>query len=892
MLLFLIIFILTLSIKPTNSYAHFGEGIAVASEDELLEAINDGANAIVINSDIYLEQALVINHPVRLSGTGAIKVTGHFRHFRIRKEGALTLEGELSLQMADENKRAGGEASYRGGGISISGGSFYMHGGEIVDIYPPYRDEGRPIYGTRVVVVENGGTFHMYDGLISGGHIGSVWVEDGSFKMVDGEISHTQGNGVGIEEGNVFHMYGGRIVYNSNAGVAIDKDSTFYMYEGEISYNGEMGVLVNESRGVFNFYDGVISNNQDSGVEIRRGIFNMYGGVIKDNVAYSTDALGRSSGGGVDIRDSAVFVMNGGKIIGNTAANGGGVYINKSRFYMVDGTIASNTAGFGGGVSIQGGLRLQLYYISNFYIHISGGEISENEAKGRGGGIGVLWGVLKVDGGTIRGNRADGGGGIYMDHSYGVIRGGVIQENVAEGKGGGIFFDGLIYSFAFNGYSLALTGGRITDNSATTGGGIYTDRLHQLATGSEVIFSGNIAQSSSRLSMRTGRERYPHLMWAGENSLYDSHLLNNFDINYQRRWEPTFWQMYLFFTGIAVIIMILRMVLYRRKKEVSTGAICIVLLLVLWIFPGGLRVIAAEEVEVVTNEQELLEAISQSENKIIVNDVIHIEETIMIERPVIIGGTGAIVVADNIRHFRVNESGELTLKDNLTITLAEGYSGTGGGILVWYGTLHMYGGEIKGNNSTGWRANFGGGVHMTGGEFRFHGGRIHGNAAAFGGGIGLEGQATLVIYDGEIYNNHASVNGGGISDLIGLLRGRSLVRMYGGSIRGNVADVAGGGIHQENSFLQLLGGEIDSNIASGHGGISDPSFGNRVTIGADMRIVNNYPPSFHDTRERLTFMWFVRPDGFRYVGVLVIAIIATWLTNKSHKKKTAKPANA
>lgn len=695
---------------------------------------------------------------------------------------------------------------------------------------------------------------------------------------LEGDLAIRNGGGILISGGSLT-MYGGQISHSHIHGVDV-RNGSFHMHGGSISYNNESGVYVSNWReGAFNLHDGTISNNNNSGVRIYRSIFNMYGGVIRDNI--DDQSPNHSSGGGVRADGWSVFTMKGGEITGNSADFGGGVYLDNSNMFMYGGLISRNTAHVnGGGIAVRG--RGGRFIADSTFLSIFNGEISENIAESFGGGIWMISGVFRMCDGRITENTAECGGGIYLAISHGMIREGVIQGNSAKNYGGGIYF-----ARGFD--SLSMTGGTIAGNSAYSGGGIHTNYPQLIATGSEVVFAGNTAQNSYHFGNAIGRERYPNLRWAGENSRPGTHLMNNYDISYQGRWVPALWQLYLMMIGVAsVIMMISALIFYRKKKSFICGAY-ILLFFLSWLFIGNSSVVAAEDYVIVTNEQELREAVSQRSQLIVINHVIQLEESIEIYNVITLSGSGTITVADEIRHFVVVQNGKLTLEGDITITVADGYYDSGGGIQLRQGELHMYGGEITGNRALragGWHV-IGGGVSIETGIFHFNGGSIHGNTAVYGGGIGMEGgRGVIFINGGEIYNNHALVNGGGISTQWGM----NLVFMHGGVIRDNVADFAGGGIDSDLSDLYLLGGKIHSNIAAGHGGVHDPSFGNRVTIGHGMRIVNNYPPSFHDWEERCRITWFVIPDAYRFAALLVIAIVATWLTQKSNKKNATLKA--
>jgi hypothetical protein len=115
-------------------------------------------------------------------------------------------------------------------------------------------------------------------------------------------------------------------------------------------------------------------------------------------------------------------------------------------------TITGGSASTGGGIINEGAVTL------------NSGTISQNQAKGGGGGIanyGSSNAKVTLNGGSIENNQAANGGGIdnwgYGDEPAGVVTmlGGSISNNTAD-VGGGINSMGLVN----------LNGGEITDNEA------------------------------------------------------------------------------------------------------------------------------------------------------------------------------------------------------------------------------------------------------------------------------------------------------------------------------------------------------------------------------------------------------------------------------------------
>ncbi len=89
-------------------------------------------------------------------------------------------------------------------------------------------------------------------------------------------------------------------------------------------------------------------------------------------------------GGGVTVRDGAIFILNGGEITGNkstvdnyTAGGGSGVYVTNATFIMKSGKIHGNEAIRGAGV----------YVGDNGVFEMHDGEISANIAQKHGGGL-------------------------------------------------------------------------------------------------------------------------------------------------------------------------------------------------------------------------------------------------------------------------------------------------------------------------------------------------------------------------------------------------------------------------------------------------------------------------------------------------------------------------
>ena len=234
------------------------------------------------------------------------------------------------------------------------------------------------------------------------------------------------------------------------------------------------------------------SSKTGRGVYVSSGTFNMYGGSITGNKAQ--DAQGR--GGGVYVYSgSGTFNMYGGSITGNRATgDGGGVYKSgsNSSFNMYGGSITGNTANsYGGGVYVDGG---------GFTMSggtIGGTKTGETNTATYGGGGVYAKANFEMTGGSITGNETNRGGGVYVTGKGSFTMSASadgqnipsITGNNATENGGGEY---VVGSSTFK-----MTGGSITGNNAAYGGGVYTVNEFKMTGGS---ITGNNAYKSDYIS--------------------------------------------------------------------------------------------------------------------------------------------------------------------------------------------------------------------------------------------------------------------------------------------------------------------------------------------------------------------------------------------------------
>jgi len=163
------------------------------------------------------------------------------------------------------------------------------------------------------------------------------------------------------------------------------------------------------------------------------------GGATVDAATGSvTGKSSRDHGGVINIRNSnggnTVYIKEGTTIRNGYTNNGGGAILNWSKLYMEDGVIENSYANggdAGGGVCVYGGATFEM----------SGGTI-RNCVAARGGGVYIKQGTFTMTGGTISGcyAKTDYGGAVYIaaDNRVFNLSGGTIEGNKAP-TGAGIY---------------------------------------------------------------------------------------------------------------------------------------------------------------------------------------------------------------------------------------------------------------------------------------------------------------------------------------------------------------------------------------------------------------------------------------------------------------------
>lgn len=210
----------------------------------------------------------------------------------------------------------------------------------------------------------------------------------------------------------------------------------------------------------------------------------MKGGVIRKNhVSFSADGDGNYlSSTGIMLMGDAHLEMSNGSIEDNVGYQGGAVVMysearnQRASFEMTGGQLVRNRGYKLGNRTPSGAVHVE----GNAEFTLKGGKIEDNIAysDGKGGGVCVVDRGLQqggrdhtaftMKGGSVSGNSASAGGGIYTYSDDVMLSAGEIKDNTARNMGGGVYSEGneyLVYS------TLHIENALVVDNHAKRQGG-------------------------------------------------------------------------------------------------------------------------------------------------------------------------------------------------------------------------------------------------------------------------------------------------------------------------------------------------------------------------------------------------------------------------------------
>ena len=675
-----------------------------------------------------------------------------------------------------------------GAQVTISGNVTVSGGGTI---------KRASAYTGSLLVVTDGSALTLANITIDGG---AIWTGDANETLKRGTVNSglTADSALVVVNGGTLTLNGGAVIQNNERTVGTDVDAwiewtrpvtqtvRYYAVGGGVSVVGG-SLIVNDGAVVKNNTIKDSEKVNEATSDAMGGGIGLYdcaslvvnGGEISGNQA-QTSGTARAMGGGIGMVahpnspcDPCKVQFNGGSLEHNlSVTSGGGAYftsdcedeagINALDVSFSGGTISENKADAGGGIIVWGGKAALsgdvtftnnkapngngggAYFSTRTIVSIDGGNYTYNTSKYGGG---IAWNGVKfefrngtvsnntvattggglrlsnntaetsavISGGIISENTATGGAGVWAD--YVTISGGTISQNRADGNnqsGGGVFVNHI--------FKLSGTG-NITENIAYTGGGIY---IGNQADSSFEITGGTISKNKA-----TGS--------TGGGGIYSAKVTSTDDVA-------------SCMTGGSIT---------ENVAETGSG--------------GGLYLRGKFELKGGT--------ISKNSAPLLAGGGVNVYSR---AEMVITDGTISNNEANEAAGIRVAGTVTMnggTVKENCAkpiydvTTQKEKENNNGGGVSVGADAVFiMNGGLIQSNT-----AKYGAGISAwKAKQFEIHGGEISENRTedmtyskggaqektvngTYGAGINLGGNTTLLITGGKIINNVANLYGGGIN---------------------------------------------------------------------------------------------------------------------------------
>lgn len=460
-----------------------------------------------------------------------------------------------------------------------------------------------------------------------------------------------------------------------------------------------------------------------------------------------------------------------------TSGDGAGVYVDAGSFSMYNGSISANTAsaGKGGGV----------YATNSTGLTISGGSISGNVAKS-GGGIYYKSTLLKaikftISGGSISGNAATNGngGGVYLTVSSTLtdltMSGGSITGNRTSINGGGVYMNA-------SGKLTVSGAAKITDNTGTDSSknNVY------LPSGKTIIIGTKGMNSSADIGVTMGQQLAEGELVVIAKGASNNYTLKADDLNAFN--SDTGYPTYALDNAVNF-----------SNGELHVHGLCGTANCtesknhknVLWTAVGTeaeLRAIQGKQdiqYYYLTNNIELNNTSWNPTGSIALCLNGH-SITANGNFDAITVGSGDISTAGNLYVCDCTGNGKITHAKNKTCR----------GVNVNINSSFcLWGGSITGNRTD----DYGGGVYLNGGFGYMSGGSITNNSAKDGGGVAIR---TASFYDPDTQNSRIS----------------GYFYMYGGTITGNTATNGGGIAVKDKTSFRTFGGSVIDNTATANGG--------------------------------------------------------------------------
>ena len=280
------------------------------------------------------------------------------------------------------------------------------------------------------------------DGMGAGRVISITEVSGSIAPRIDGfTIAHGDATGLGNDGAPAYDTGGGIYSYYANTTVenCIVKDNvastTGIGWGGGLGFVGGNVTLSNTQ--VLSNTASTISSGYGGGAYFRSCNATVGGNTMQNNVASSA---GYGFGGGLAfhfVNDAALQdnVVQGNRAAAAFGAQGGGLYVYYTSMRMNGDHLEGNLASTASNVDYGGGL----YAREHSDLSLENVTVAGNTAD-NGGGLYVLTSTATISGCRVYGNAADTGGGILLDESNGTtLAGNNVYSNTAIYNGGGVY---------------------------------------------------------------------------------------------------------------------------------------------------------------------------------------------------------------------------------------------------------------------------------------------------------------------------------------------------------------------------------------------------------------------------------------------------------------------
>ena len=324
---------------------------------------------------------------------------------------------------------------------------------------------------------------------VTGGNAGALLIE-GRARFVNNQTKFI-GNSCSQFGGGVYiHNYNSTDTPQSGESFTYDINQYAYFEGNSADHGGGLAIYIDDNSTLpsTNFHvnvNGAVFKNNTANAEAGAMKINLGTNSTKYNLYLNLNSgtfEGNSApnGGAIYSWRGAVSSAADGSctFTGNTATtSGSAIFVNNSNFTLRNAEFSNNTATNHGGA----------IYVVNSTMTMDNGYIHDNLSGGYGGGICAIGSSFSMSNGRIEHNTAGlHGGGIYFDNSKGgdsntgvanrkfSFSGGSISGNTSGGFGGGVcIYTGNKDGCTFELTGGELTGGKINDNTAENGGGVY-----------------------------------------------------------------------------------------------------------------------------------------------------------------------------------------------------------------------------------------------------------------------------------------------------------------------------------------------------------------------------------------------------------------------------------